>query len=653
MTRVEGTTAAGPDADEDDAGVPAATDDAEGGSSSADADDASPGSRHARRRRALLVLGLTAIVTLPLYVALAALRTPRWHPLLDLAMTEMRVRDTGTGHTPLVGLVGRLSSDGHQGSHLGPLSFWSLAPVYRVLGESAWSLLVGVVLLNTTAIALTIWAALRRGGTALAVTFAAGLAVLVHLYGTTVLTEPWNPYLPVLWWTLAVVAVWSVLCDDLAMLPVAVFAASFCLQTHVSYGVLVGGFTAAVVVFLAVRAVRLRGDRPALARLARWTGLAVGLGVLLWTAPLVEQVTNDPGNMSIVVDHFANAEDDPVGIRRGTELYAVHLNPWRLLAGQPGTRGAMLPAALLIVAWLAAAAVAWRAVPRDRAQRPALLRLHAVIALSLALGFVSSTRILGFVWFYLTLWAWTTNLLMLIAIGWTAVLAVSARRALPTAARRVGLAGAAGVLAAWTVWFAVDASDAEPSQANFSAVLADFTDATLAAVDGGDGPGGGPDGTYLVTWTDGVNLGSTGYGLVNELERAGIDAGAAPPYAPGALDHRITDPDEATGEIHISFGPDIERWDQQPEFERIALVDNRTDEEREAVDEAGAEVVAGLRAAGREDLVPLVDIAPFQLYFNPEVPDHLRPALKVINDTGQPAALYLGPPTTGVTSADG
>jgi hypothetical protein len=35
------------------------------------------------------------------------------------------------------------------------------------------------------------------------------------------------------------------------------------------------------------------------------------------------------------------------------------------------------------------------------------------------------------------------------------------------------------------------------------------------------------------------------------------------------------------------------------------------------------------------------------------VPDHLRPALKVINDTGQPAALYLGPPTTGVTSADG
>ena len=39
---------------------------------------------------------LTAVVVLPLLVALVALRTPRWYPLLDLAMTELRVRDVGT-----------------------------------------------------------------------------------------------------------------------------------------------------------------------------------------------------------------------------------------------------------------------------------------------------------------------------------------------------------------------------------------------------------------------------------------------------------------------------------------------------------------------------------------------------------------------------
>ena len=165
-------------------------------------------------------------------------------------------------------------------------------------------------------------------------------------------------------------------------------------------------------------------------------------------------------------------------------------------------------------------------------------------------------------------------------------------------------------------------------------------------------PGGGPDGRYIVTWTDGINLGSTGYGLVNELERQGYDAGAAPQYVKGVLDHRIVDPDDATGEIHISFGPDIERWDEMPGFERLAWVDPRTDEQLAAYDEARTTTIEGLRAAGRDDLVPLVDRAPFQLYFNDELPEDLLTVVQVINDTGQPAAVYLGPPTTGVTPAD-
>ena len=81
----------------------------------------------------------------------------------------------------------------------------------------------------------------------------------------------------------------------------------------------------------------------------------------------------------------------------------------------------MIPAALFVLAWVAAAIAALRLVPTESTQRSTLLRLHAVIALALALGYVSSTRILGFVWFYLTLWAWTIDLLMIIAIVWTAV----------------------------------------------------------------------------------------------------------------------------------------------------------------------------------------------------------------------------------------
>ena len=37
-------------------------------------------------------------------------------------------------------------------------------------------------------------------------------------YGTVILTEAWNPYLPVMWWLVFVLAVWSIVSDDPPML---------------------------------------------------------------------------------------------------------------------------------------------------------------------------------------------------------------------------------------------------------------------------------------------------------------------------------------------------------------------------------------------------------------------------------------------------
>ena len=64
---------------------------------------------------------------------------------------------------------------------------------------------------------------------------AAVLAVLLRAFGAVLLTQAWNPYLPVLWWLVFLLAVWAVLCDDLVLLPVAAFAGSFCAQTEVAY----------------------------------------------------------------------------------------------------------------------------------------------------------------------------------------------------------------------------------------------------------------------------------------------------------------------------------------------------------------------------------------------------------------------------------
>ena len=609
-----------------------------------------PGSRLDRAPTPAVVAALTAVVALPLVVAVAALHSPRWYPLLDLAMTEMRVRDVGSGDSPLIGLVGRLSFDGYQGSHPGPISFWALAPVYRLLGASAWGLFVGVVVLNTTAVALTLWIAVRRGGARLALGVAAALAVLLHLYGTQVLTEPWNPYMPVMWWPLTLVALWAVLCDDLAMLPVAVFAGSFCMQTHISYLGLVGGLAGLAAAGLVVRAVRLRGDRPALLRLVRWTAVSVALGVVLWLPPLIDQVTNDPGNASIVVDHFRHSEDDPIGLRRGGEIFGVHLNPWRLLAGRHAITGSVAPGLALVAAWLVAAAVAWRLPAPDggatAGPRAALVRLHAVVAVALVLGMVSASRILGFIWHYLTLWAWGTTTLILVAIAWTAVAAVTGRSpARRQAAARAGTAVAGGVLVVWTSLFVLDARDARPTQHRMSETVGDITVPVLDAVDT-SAVAAGRDGSYRVTWTDGTYIGAPGYGLFLELERRGLDVGVAEPVGPGTVAHRVVPAGEADAEIHVSVGPDIAVWEADPDAVMVAYADPRTEEEQARFASARRASIEALERLGRTDLVPLVDLAPFMLYLDDSLPDDTREIIAPLGDIGQPLAVFVSPPVS-------
>ena len=65
--------------------------------------DQAPAVRAARplwERPGWLLPVAVAVVGLPLMVAVVALAADQWYPVLDLAMTEFRVRDVGTSHTP-------------------------------------------------------------------------------------------------------------------------------------------------------------------------------------------------------------------------------------------------------------------------------------------------------------------------------------------------------------------------------------------------------------------------------------------------------------------------------------------------------------------------------------------------------------------------
>jgi hypothetical protein len=596
-----------------------------------------------RRSRLALVL-LVAVLVVPLVVAVGALREPRWYPDSDLVETELRVRDVGTDHPPLIGLGGRIGDFGpDRGSHPGPLSFWSLAAPYRLLGSSSWALLAAAAALNAVALGLTLWLVHRRAGPGPALGAAVVLAALAHSYGPLVLTTPWNPYLPVLWWVLFLVGVWALLEGDLVALPVVVLAGSFCTQTHISYLGLVGVLGALGAGAMAVW-IALRWHDPA----PRRRGLAAAatgavLAAVLWFPPVAEQISGSQGgNLGRVAEHLASPSEETVGPARGVELLVANLNPWDLLTrsvaeGWPLLGGTTRPGTLLLGAWVAAVAAAWRL------RHSPLLRLHAVLAVALAVGVVSVSRIFGPLWSYLALWAWGICALLVLAVAWSAG-ALLARWAPPTAGPAAA-AVAVVALVAVTGRHGAEAAGAEAPRPDLSASAAVYVPETVAALEGGAPPGTGRDGRYLVTWSDPVELAARGLTLLNELEREGFDVGAPPDLAVSVTRHRVRTVDEATAHVHLVVGPGVESYGADPAYRRVALHDPTGPDGRAERARLEAEVAAEL-GAERPELVAVLRDAPGTLRFEPGLrPELLRRVDRMI-ELGPPLAVFVGPATT-------
>jgi hypothetical protein len=603
--------------------------------------------------RAFLAL-LVALVSLPLAVAVVALRRPVWAPVLDLAMTEVRVRDVGTSHSPLIGLPGRIGGNGIQGSHPGPLSFWLLAPVYRLAGSTAWGLQLATAVLDLVAISLALVLADRRGGRLLAGGVALALAVLVVGYGPAPLLEPWNPYLPLLWWCVALLAVWSVLCGDLVALPVLVVAGTLCAQTHVPYLALALGLGG-----LAVAGVLAAGrwGLPPAARRGWWLAIAGVIGVALWLPPTIDQLVNDPGNYRVLIDHFGTPPEEPVGISRAAEEVLDHFDLGHLVvdqARQPGllARGELgrfpVPwrGALLVVTWLGCAAVAWR-------RSPASLRaLHATLGAATVLGWYSISRIFGVVWYYLMLWLWAVAALAVLATVWSLVVLLRQRAPGGEASRRLATSARWAAPALLVLVAVVSlrtllvAPDAEPSDPQLSRVLTALVEPTAGALDDGTGPAPGPDAQYIVGFSDALHIGSQAYGLVSELERLGYDVGMDPAFAVPMTEHRTIEPEDADARIQLVTGVNIDAWRSLSGAVEVATVDLRTDEELEELAALRASVIERLEQEGLGELVQYLDTNLFRAAIDQRASERLRVDMDRMLKIGMPTSVFLAPATT-------
>jgi hypothetical protein len=600
-----------------------------------------------RRRRRLLLLVLLAVLAIPMIVALIALIHPRWYPLLDMAWTELLVRDVGSSHPPLLGLAGRIGTVHNPGSHPGPLSFYALWPFYELFGAGSWALEAASVALQLFAIGVALWIANRRGGPWLAVGLAAVLAVLLRAFGASMLTQPWNPYLPVLWWLVFMVAVWSVFCDDLPMLPVAVFAGSFCAQTEVAYLGISTGIGAVTLGVVLWRAYRRRADRASVRRLATWVLAGAGVGVLVWLPPVVQQLTTAHGNLALLFNYFTHPPQTPVGVSQGVPFVLAHLNPvapiTKALVPNGGNfvgAGSAIPGAVFLALWAATAAVAWR-----RRLHP-VIELDALLAVTVVLGAASTSRIFGLLWYYLLLWGWIANGLMVIAAGWTVAVVVN-ERLRADLRRRVGATAALGfaaVIVGFTALFAIEAASVQTPTPFLADQLRAVVAPTVHALDRHVGPTSGAAGRYLVTYTDPNSLGSQAFGLVNELERGGFRVGMTRGYRNAIAPHRVLDSAQATAIVHLAVGSDIATWRAIPDSFEVASSDGRTPAQRAQYARLHAEVTAEFTAIGRPDEAQQVDQNLVGLSLDPRVPTRIRSQLGHMDELGLPIAVFVAPP---------
>jgi hypothetical protein len=598
--------------------------------------------RSQRGRALLVVAGLIVLLALPLIVGLGVLYSPRWYPLSEIAQTELRIRDVWSSHPPLIGLLGRLGTLEDPGSHPGPVSFWLLWPVWRLFGASAWSMQLSTAILNILAMGAVVWMALRRGGLRLALAMTVMLGVLAAAFGATLL-EPWNAYLPVLWWITFLVAIWGVLCDDLALLPVVVFAGSFCAQTHVSYLGLVPGLLVVALLVALVTAYR-KAETGAIARFWRWMGITAAVGLIMWLPPVIDEVKRSPGNLSVLRDTFLDPREDPIGMRAGLDVLLLHLNPWRVLvrADIPtgSVSGSIVAGVILLLVWLAAAVLAWRL--RERA----LTRLNVVIGVSLLLGLMSASRIFGFVWPYLAYWAWGLNVLALLSIAWALTIAIGRGldRVRRERAARIGTYALAVAAVVVSASFVVDASSMEPVGSDMSTTLGKLAPPAVDAMSEGSVPGGGRDGAYLVTWNDPIGFGSQGFGLVDELDRQGFHVGARENYRGAVTPHHVLDPSDATAVVHLSIGSDIEVWRAKTGVKEVASVDARTPAERAEYERLRARVFVELQQAGLTDPDSLLDSDLRVVAADTRVSVETRERVARMNELDVQAAIFVGPP---------
>jgi hypothetical protein len=429
-------------------------------------DERGPGERTARWLP--VALGLAA--ALPIVVSIGHAVVVGWAPIGDDGIIAIHSYDVFSGHSPLLGMPSSGPSGvlDEQVYHPGPLLFWLLAVPAHFLGAISLPITMGIV--NCACVVGSVVLANRRGGLPLAVAVAVAIPVMLASVPGETYSGIWNPAAPLLPLTLLLFLAWSLACGEYRLLPLAFLVASFAPQSHLIYTLpALGAVLVGVVGLLLTRRSapgRLTADRS----FVRWVVAALAVGLLCWSAPLIDQTTNQPGNLELL-SRAARADEPSLGLGLGRRalIRAVGIRPWWLhdprsplerigdLGRHPN--GLAVGSSLVVLGGLAAVSlVGWRR-RRGDVLAAAAVALVLCAALVLTTGSIPKTSF-GSVGYALW-WASPAGMFVWLALLWSAALLIPAglRRAVttrhlapaPAAAAGLALAATAGVLVAVSV----------------------------------------------------------------------------------------------------------------------------------------------------------------------------------------------------------
>jgi len=586
----------------------------------------------ARRHPALLTTLLIVPSAAIIAVTLGAVAGSTWYLTGDFAHTELLVRAIPR-HPPLIGVAARVRD---QGSTPGPSMAYLLYPFYKVLGSNAVALVAAVNVLHAAAIAGCVVIARRIGGLSIAAFIAVTLAASTMAVAPRFFLEPWNVWVPVFAFALFIVLIWGLACEHLAVLPLAVAVGSHCVQTHISYTVLVTGLLGAVVIWLGWlwwRTDRLDDRHP-----LRWLLVAVVVLIVSWLPPVIEQFQTGTGNLRKLYEQFTDPGEPFVGGRAAIKAMVGRFNlfgPW-LIDPQKDPRSTPNYLGFVLFVVLVGAAARWAWTRRQRVE----LTLYAVLLAATLLGLISTTRIFGTFFEYVIRWMSPLVAMWIAASLWSCWLTWRDRSARsqagrPTVTVAAVLAACAAVVTAIGV---VRAAAADVPYVRDSTITGALSAQLQQALDRSV--------RYQINEFDPVALGSVSFGLALEAEKHHLPAGVGPWGRAGVMPFRVVDDDEAGATLwYVASRPAIDAFAQLPGAAVVASFDVRSPAEARRSDELEAQLLQALCDAGRADLRPLLfnrwgDTA---LAYAPGLPPVIAPLLREYTELRQPAAVIVLP----------